>query len=136
MCENNLLPCTASVIAFQLKMKAPKNAPIVAYDMGLEWKRSLEPGEVAAIASEAIRSGLTKDIAYDDISAFMDTDLVFEAKDAGGQTNYVVVGVYYAADREAVERAIRDAELIARFTGVPAYAAIVSVEADRGQETY
>ncbi len=107
-----------------------EDAPVIASDMGLEWKKSLERNDVVAIADEAVREGRATGISRDNMRRFRRTDLVIEATDYDDTVHYVIVEISYTADSRDTDRAIRHAEYITRFTGVPAYAAISSVYID------
>ena len=107
-----------------------EDAPIIASDMGLVWKKTLERQEVISIADEAARSGLVTGVSRDNMRAFRRADLVVEVTDSEEQTRYIAVEISYTADDRDTDRAIRHAEYLTRFTGIPAYAAIASVRID------
>ena len=107
-----------------------EDAPIIASDMGLEWKKTLERQEVISIADEAARSGLVAGVSRDNMRAFRRADLVIEVVDSEEQPCYIAVEIPYTADDRDTDRAIRHAEYLTRFTGIPAHAAIASVRID------
>lgn len=107
-----------------------EDAPVVASEMGLVWKKSLERNEVVEIANEANRRGLASGVSRDNMRTFRRADLVIEAIDDGGRICYIAVEISYTADSRDTIRAIRHAEFLTRFTGIPAYAAISSVHID------
>lgn len=109
---------------------AREDGGIIASDMGLQWRRTLDRNEVAQIADRARLSGATADISRDHMRAFVRADLIFEATDRSGNEIYVAVEISYTADERDVVRASRHAEYLTRFTGTPAYAAIASVHRD------
>ena len=109
---------------------ACEDAPVIASEMGLAWKKSLERNEVVGIADEANRRGLASGVSRDSMRTFRRADLVIEATDDGGRICYIAVEISYTADSRDTTRAIRHAELLTRFTGTPAYAAISSVHID------
>ncbi len=109
---------------------ARDDAPVITSDMGLRWLKTLERGEVVMMADKAQRSGLTAGISRHNMRTFRRADLVIEAVNSDGDTQYVAVEISYTADGRDTERATRHAEYITRFTGVPAYAAIASVHID------
>ena len=113
-----------------MERAAREDAPVVASEMGLVWKRSLERYEVVEIANEANRKGLASGVSRDNMRMFLHADLVIEATDHDGRICYIAVEISYTADSRDTIRAIRHAELLTRFTGIPAYAAISSVHID------
>ncbi len=127
---NRLEDSIGEVKGLFMESVAREDAPIIAGDMGLEWKKTLGRNELAAIADEAARSGLAADISRDNMRAFRRADLVIEAADDDGQIYYIAVEISYTADSRDTVRAMRHAEYLTRFTGIPTYAAISSVHAD------
>ena len=113
-----------------MERTARDDAPIIASDMGIRWLRTLGRGEVVMMADGAQRNGLTAGISRHNMRTFRRADLVFEAANSDGETQYVAVEISYTADNRDTERATRHAEYITRFTGVPSYAAIASVHID------
>lgn len=109
---------------------AREDGGIIASDMGLQWRKTLDRNEVAQIADRARLSGAAADIPRDYMRAFARADLIFEATDRSGNETYVAVEISYTADERDVIRATRHAEYLTRFTGTPAYAAIASVHTD------
>ena len=53
------------------------------------------------------------------------------AEDAAGDTHYIAVEASHTADARDTASARRNAELLQRFTGCPAHAAIASVHNDQ-----
>ena len=113
-----------------MERTAREDGAIIANDMGLQWRKTLERGEVVQIADRARRSGAAVGISRDYMRAFVRADLIFEATDRNGDETYVAVEISYTADERDVVRASRHAEYLTRFTGTPAYAAIASVHTD------
>ena len=72
------------------------------------------------------------DASSGDRQSFIRADLVVIAEDAAGNTHYIAVEASYTADARDTARARRNAELLQRFTGCPAHAAIASVHNDQG----
>ena len=58
--------------------------------------------------------------------SFYRADLIMEVADSKGEIHYIAVEASYTADQRDTDRALRNAELLARFTGQPAHAAIAS----------
>ncbi len=113
-----------------MERAAREDAANIASDMGLRWKRTLERNEIVAIADEAVRQGSADGISRDSMRRFRRTDLVIEAANPEDEDCFIVVEVSYTADSRDTDRALLHANYIARFTGTPAYPAILSVAAD------
>ena len=67
------------------------------------------------------------DISYGDRRSFLSADLVVEAIDDNDRIHYVAVEASYTADERDTTRALRNAALLERLTGQPAYAVVASV---------
>ena len=72
----------------------------------------------------------TGDIRAGDIQSFRDADVIMVAADEDGQEHYVAVEVSYSVNGRDAERAIRNAQLLRRFTGQSAYAAVAGTRAN------
>ena len=103
-----------------------RRADIIASAMNLIYERTLSAGELDDMARENADSV----IARNELESFAKADLVIKAKDGSRLTNYVAVEISYTADQRDTGRAIRNADLLNRFTGRPAYAVIASVKND------
>ena len=99
-----------------------QDARNIAYDMGLEFVRTLSSDDLREMAGNT----LPRDVGR----SFRNADLVIEATDET-DTRYIAMEVSFTADLRDCDRAIRNAGLVARFTGNPAQAAIASVRNDR-----
>lgn len=66
-----------------------------------------------------------------DRQSFIRADLVVLADDTAGDTHYIAVEASYTGDARDTARARRNAQLLQRFTGCPAHAAIASVRNDQ-----
>ncbi len=105
---------------------ADKQAMSIAEDLGLEYEKQLTQREVRNL----IRNQDTADIAPGDLRSFRAADMIIEATDAAGQLHYIAVEVSFTADRRDVDRPIRNAGYLTRFTGQPAHAVVASVRTD------
>ena len=104
------------------RTRTVQDARNIAYDIGLEFVRTLSSDELREMAGNT----LPRDVGR----SFRNADLVIEATDGTG-TRYIAMEVSFTADRRDCDRAIRNAGLITRFTGKPAQAAVASVRNDR-----
>ncbi len=101
-------------------------AALVAREMGLRRIRNLIREDLWDMTD----SSNTSDISTNDIRSFRRADLVIEATDSQQQICYVAVEISYTADERDTNRAIRNANFIARFTGKPAHAAVAGLQMD------
>ncbi len=99
---------------------------VIALRMGLQRERVLTDDDLMTM----VKTADTRDITPSAIESFVSADLVMEATDGDGQTFYIAVEISYTANRRDTGRAIRNAELLTRFTGRPARAAVASVRND------
>ena len=106
---------------------AEKGAMFIAEDLGLEYEKQLTQIEVR----DLIRNQDTTDIAPGDLRSFRAADMIIEATDAAGQLHYIAVEVSFTADQRDIDRPIRNAGYLSRFTGRPAHAVVASVRTDR-----
>ena len=109
------------------RLNAADFAPVIAMDMGMEFVRNLTRAELAQMAGQAARTGIPRD----SLRSFYNADVIIEASQADSTTCYIAVEALYTADRRDTDRALRNADFLTRFTGIPAYPAIVSVRNDR-----
>ena len=99
-----------------------QDARNIAYDMGLEFVRTLRSDELRDMAGNT----LPRDVGR----SFRNADLVIEATD-GTDARYIAMEVSFTADRRECDRATRNAGLITWFTGKAAQAAVANVRNDR-----
>lgn len=101
--------------------------PVFAHRLNLEYRRNVSTQELG----DLIMSQDTSDISLLDLRSFYHTKGVVEAEDADGQLHYIaVIAVFLALEADGIW-AIRCAELLSRFTGQPAYAMVVSMQAHK-----
>ena len=106
---------------------ADKRAMSISEDLGLEYEKQLTQLEIRNL----IRDQDTADIAPGDLRSFRAADMIIEATDATGQPHYIAVEVSFTADQRDIDRPIRNAGYLTRFTGRPAHAVVASVRTDR-----
>ena len=112
---------------FYTEQKTAQQAEIITSDLNLQWVRILTPGELNQLAlGEAGGQALT-----DELRSFREADLVIEARDEEGNTQYLAAEVSFTGAIRDTERALRNAELLTRITGHPARAVVASVTNDR-----
>ena len=103
-----------------------RRADIIASAINLIYERTLSAGEL----DDMVRENTDSAIARNELESFTKADLVIKTKDGSRLTNYIAVEISYTVDQRDTGRAIRNAELLTRFTGRPAYAVIASVKND------
>ena len=104
------------------RSRTVQDARNIAYDIGLEFVRTLNSDELREMAGNT----LPRDVGR----SFRSADLVIEATDGTG-TRYIAMEISFTADRRDCDRAIRNAGIIESFTGKPAQAAAASVRNNR-----
>ena len=98
----------------------------IAEDLGLEYVRTLTNDDLNGMA----KGNLDQDV----LRSFRNADLVVEAT-YGTATRFIAMEISFTADQRDCSRAIRNAELITRFTGKTAWAVIASVRNDQAAAT-
>ena len=104
---------------------AERNLGLIARSMGLRERRLLDGGELFDLARAA-----GADMSDDGIRSYVQADLVFEAENEQGATEYVAVEVSYTANGRDTARAMRNAEFLAGFTGVACRPVVASLHVD------
>ena len=83
--------------------------------------RVLEGGEILDWLNAAATAG----IPQNELDSFEEADIIIEAQHRDtGEIHYIAVEVSYTAGQWDVDRAIRNAGFLTRFTGRPAHAAV------------
>ena len=103
---------------------AEKMAFSIAREHGFGFKRVLPRSEIW----EMLQASDASDISIDDERSFSLADLIMLAADADGADCYIAVEASYTVHWGDVERAIRNAEFVARFTQRPAHPLVAGVE--------
>ena len=109
------------------RLNAADFAPVIAWEMGMRWVRTLGRGELVNMANDGIRNGLSRD----SLKSFINADVIVEATQVDAATCYIAVEASYTADHRDADRALRNAGYMTQFTGLPARPCIVSVRNDR-----
>ena len=103
-----------------------RRADVIASGLNLIYERTLSAGELEDMVRENPGIG----VAPNELQSFAKADMVIKAKDSSRLTNYIAVEISYTADQRDTDRAIRNANLLTKFTGRPAHAVIASVKND------
>ena len=100
-----------------------EEAPFITDGMGYRYRRLLERVELMDMVHDSDTTG----IRPGDLDSFKRADAVAETTDRDGRTRYVAIEISFTAQKRDTARAVRNAEFLARFTGVPASAAVAGV---------
>ena len=106
---------------------AREDAAFIAAEMGLEWNRTLERVDILHIWQAADRNGLTEGISRGNRRSFLRSDLIMDTLDSRGNQCFVAVEISYIAHSIDTDRALRNADYLTRFTGIPTYMAVAGV---------
>ena len=113
------------------KSVAISEADVIAESVGLRLTRVLAGQEISDLAR---RKNVT-DIPRNDMLSFRRADIIMEAADPDGAVSYVAVEVSYTVNEIDVSRAVRNAGMLARFTGKPAHAVVAGLRLDNRVES-
>lgn len=105
---------------------AVEEAYDIAREMGLRYVETLRREQVSRMVDENDTSGL----APGDLRSFRRADLVIRAMEEGDRPCYIAMEISYTANGRDTSRAIRNAALLTRFNGAPAYPAIAGMRLD------
>ena len=98
----------------------------IAREMGFELEETLVRSDLMALT----RGQDVSDLPRGTLQSFHQADLVMQVADEEGQWHYIAVEASFTANGRDSRRAIRNAELMTRFTGLPAVAAVAGVRYD------
>lgn len=105
---------------------AVREADLMTEDMGFTLVRKLTYDDIGAL----VRSQDTFGIPRNELFSFRRADLIAEAQDADAQRCYLAIEISFTVNGRDTERALRNAELLQRFTRMPAYAAVAGLRTD------
>ena len=105
-------------------------AELIADELNFQFVETMSYTAVIRIARNAERYGHAKGILPNHLRSLRRADLVFKAIDAQNRPCLVAAEASYTADERDVERVVRNADFLTRFTGEPAYAVVASVRTD------
>ena len=108
------------------KSVAKEEADIIANSLGLRLTRLLTGQEVGELALGQDAA----DLPRNELLSFRRADIVMETADADGAPCYVAVEVSYTVNGRDTTRAVRNADMLTRFTGKPARAVVAGLQID------
>ena len=103
------------------------DAGVIASEMGFALAHSLTRADLMNIT----RLQETTDIPRGDMQSFHRADLIMQVTDSENRPHYIAVEASFTVNGRDSRRALRNAELITRFTGQPAHPALASVRSDQ-----
>ena len=114
-----------------LKGAHARNAAIgealhIAQDMGFNWTKNLSQKNLWDLTKISDTSG----IPTNELRSFHWADLIMEATGREGETCYIAVEISFTVNGRDTTRAVRNAGFLTKFTGKPAYAAVVGLRRD------
>lgn len=102
------------------------DAGLIAREMGFELEKAL----VRADIMELTLGQDTSDLPRGTLQSFHRADLVMQVTDEEGRQQYIAVEASFTVNGRDSRRAVRNAELMTRFTGIPAVGAVAGVRYD------
>ncbi len=105
---------------------ARDDAALIAGDMGFVLERILVRADLRRLTEGQDLS----DLPRGEVRSFHRADLVMEVADNAGNPHYIAVEASFTVNGRDSRRALRNAELMTRFTGRPAVAAVAGVRYD------
>ena len=105
---------------------AVREADLIAEESGLAFIRTLSDAEIR----DLVQSSDTAGISVNDLRSFRLADLILEAHDSSGESCYLAAEISFTANGRDTARAIRNAGLLARFTGRRAHSAVAGLRHD------
>ena len=105
---------------------ARNDAALIADDMGFTLEQTLVRGDLRRLTERHDVS----DLPRGEVLSFHRADLIMLVADNDGNPHYIAVEVSFTVNGRDSRRALRNAELMTRFTGLPAVAAVAGVRYD------
>ena len=102
------------------------DAALIAGDMGFTLERTLVRGDLRQLTERHDVS----DLPRGEVRSFHRADLVMQVAAPDGAQSYIAVEASFTVNGRDSRRALRNAELLTRFTGLPASGAVAGVRYD------
>ncbi len=97
--------------------------PELVYRMGFRYLRTLSKNDLFHM----VMDNDTDDMPTPALRSFREADFIIEVADQSGATNYLTAEASFTVDERDVERVVRNAEYITRFTGSPGWPVLMGV---------
>ena len=101
-----------------------RNLPRIAESLGFEFIAEMPQESVIGLSKVAKAQGE----AENEVESFSSADKIINIQDQNGQPGYIVLEASFTVASNDIRRAVRNTSYIARYTGLPAYAAVAGVE--------
>ncbi len=98
-------------------------AGLIAREMGFELEQTLDRVDLM----ELTRANDVSDLPHGVLRSFHRADLIMKVSDADGNPDYTAVEASFTVNGRDSRRALRNAALMTRFTGLPAVGAVAGV---------
>ena len=99
------------------------NLPRIAAEFGFQYIAAMPQTTVMEFASMARALGEEQS----QVASFRNADMVMHVLDDKGQPAYVAIEASFTVDSNDINRAVRNAGYLTRFTGLPAFPAVAGV---------
>ena len=96
----------------------------IADQFGFEFISEVPQAAIIGFSKVATAQGE----AANEAESFRNADMVMNVRDAGGQPGYVALEASFTVNSNDVRRAVRNADYLHQYTGLPCYAAVVGVQ--------
>ena len=126
--RNDLGPLKAA----HARNAAIEDAYIIAEEMGLQYRETLNREQLSRLVS----GGDTTDLSVNDLRSFRAADLVIRAIDRADRVCYIAMEISFTVNGRDTSRAIRNAQLLTRFTGNVSFPAIAGLRLDDRIKSY
>ena len=97
--------------------------PELVHRMGFRYLRKLSRNDLFHMVAD----NDTDDMPTPALRSFREADFIIEVADQSGATNYLTAEASFTVDERDVERVVRNAEYIRRFTGKPGRPVLMGV---------
>ena len=101
-----------------------RNAALVADALGCQLIAEVPQGVLLGFAKIAEANGEP----YNDVESFKNADMVLHVVNSDNQPGYIAVEASFTISERDVARAIRNADYLSRYTGLPAYPVVAGVD--------
>ena len=101
-----------------------RNANLIVDDLGCTLISEIPQGVIVAFAKVATDNG----VPSNEVESFRNADMVMLVQDANNKPGYIAVEASFTVDGNDVRRAVRNADYLRQYTGMPSYAVVSGVD--------
>ncbi len=116
----------APIKAAHARNAALRETDLMAEQCGQTFIRTLADAEISAL----VRSADTSDLPFNELRSFRRADLIAETRDRSGESCYLAAEISFTTNGRDTRRAMRNAELLERFTGRRAHPVVAGIRCD------